>query len=188
MQSGLRWSIGTPAPGHHSGASRCALASGLRPAPTCEPPPTRLPCCFAASATRRTAHPPPKGAPSVCARGRGLNVRAGETTPATPPLEQNSKIVLHPPLHRTDKKKPRYLFDSGVSSARKGYSGGLGRNRTTDTRIFNPHVFIFAFVDFPNIIYTNQQLKATSVVFPKCRKLIEIGLFRSNSLTSALTS
>ena len=26
--------------------------------------------------------------------------------------------------------------------------GGLGRNRTTDTRIFNPHVLLFAFVDF----------------------------------------
>lgn len=59
--------FGTPAPGHHSGATRCALASGLRPAPTCEPPPTLLPCCFAASATRRTAHPPPEGAPSACA-------------------------------------------------------------------------------------------------------------------------
>lgn len=25
------------------------------------------------------------------------------------------EIVLHLPLHRTEKEKPRYLFDSGVS-------------------------------------------------------------------------
>ena len=25
------------------------------------------------------------------------------------------EIVLHPPLHRTEKEKPRYLLDSGVS-------------------------------------------------------------------------
>ena len=26
-----------------------------------------------------------------------------------------AEIVLHPPLHRTEKEKPRYLLDSGVS-------------------------------------------------------------------------
>ena len=54
---------------------------------------------------------------------------------------RQAKIVLHPPLHRLDKKKPRYLFDSGVSFTHTGYLGGLGRNRTTDTRIFNPLLY-----------------------------------------------
>ena len=52
-----------------------------------------------------------------------------------------SEIVLHPPLHRTGKKKPRYLLNSGVSNACEGLTGGLGRNRTTDTRIFNPLLY-----------------------------------------------
>ena len=30
------------------------------------------------------------------------------------------EIVLHPPLHRTDKKKPHYQIDSRVSNACKG--------------------------------------------------------------------
>ena len=51
------------------------------------------------------------------------------------------EIVLHPPLHRTDKKKPHYRIDSRVSICRKGLTGGLGRNRTTDTRIFNPLLY-----------------------------------------------
>jgi len=28
-----------------------------------------------------------------------------------------AEIVLHPPLHPTEKEKPRYLFNSGVSFA-----------------------------------------------------------------------
>lgn len=35
------------------------------------------------------------------------------------------------PITRTDKKKPRYLFNSGVFNAYKGLTGGLGRNRKT---------------------------------------------------------
>ena len=31
------------------------------------------------------------------------------------------KIVLHPPLHRTGKKKPHYQFDSGVFNAYAAY-------------------------------------------------------------------
>ena len=31
-----------------------------------------------------------------------------------------SEIVLHPPLHRPGKKKPRYSLYSGVFNARKG--------------------------------------------------------------------
>jgi hypothetical protein len=44
-------------------------------------------------------------------------------------------------LQATDKKKPRYLLNSGVFFACKGLTGGLGRNRTTDTRIFNPLLY-----------------------------------------------
>ena len=44
-------------------------------------------------------------------------------------------------LDGADKKKPRYLLDSGVSFTHAGYLGGLGRNRTTDTRIFNPLLY-----------------------------------------------
>ena len=52
-----------------------------------------------------------------------------------------AEIVLHPPLHRAGNKKPRYLLNSRVSSACKGLNGGLGRNRTADTRIFNPLLY-----------------------------------------------
>ena len=45
-------------------------------------------------------------------------------------------------------KKPYYQIDSRVSIACKGLTGGLGRNRTTDTRIFNPYVLVFAIVDY----------------------------------------
>jgi len=34
-------------------------------------------------------------------------------------------------------EKARYLLDSGLSFTLAGCNGGLGRNRTTDTRIFN---------------------------------------------------
>ena len=51
------------------------------------------------------------------------------------------KIRLHPPLHRTDKKKPCYVLDSRVSITHKGLSGGLDWNRTSDTRIFNPLLY-----------------------------------------------
>ena len=44
-------------------------------------------------------------------------------------------------LLTTPKKKPRYRFDSGASIAFGGLTGGLGRNRTTDTRIFNPLLY-----------------------------------------------
>jgi hypothetical protein len=40
-----------------------------------------------------------------------------------------------------ENEKPRYLLDSGVFNACKGLTGGLGRNRTTDTRIFNPLLY-----------------------------------------------
>ena len=56
-------------------------------------------------------------------------------------LDSIPEIVLHPALHRTDNKKPHYLLDSRVSNACKGLTGGLGRNRTTDTRIFNPLLY-----------------------------------------------
>ena len=36
------------------------------------------------------------------------------------------EIALHLPLHRTDKKKPRYLFNSVVFNAYKGLTGGWG--------------------------------------------------------------
>ena len=39
-------------------------------------------------------------------------------------------------------KQKRSAFELTFES-----TGGLGRNRTTDTRIFNPHVFAFPFVD-----------------------------------------
>src|SRR5665811_1196046 len=38
-------------------------------------------------------------------------------------------------------KKPRYLLNSWVSNTCKALSGGLGRNRTTDTRIFSPLLY-----------------------------------------------
>jgi hypothetical protein len=44
-------------------------------------------------------------------------------------------------LQATAKKKPHYQIDSGVSFTLAGFSGGLGRNRTTDTRIFNPLLY-----------------------------------------------
>ena len=44
-------------------------------------------------------------------------------------------------LHEPTKKKPHYQIDSGVFNARKGLTGGLGRNRTADTRIFNPLLY-----------------------------------------------
>jgi hypothetical protein len=40
-------------------------------------------------------------------------------------------------LQATANEKARYLLDSGLSFTLAGYLGGLGRNRTTDTRIFN---------------------------------------------------
>ena len=44
-------------------------------------------------------------------------------------------------LQTTGKKKPHYQIDSGVFNACNGLTGGLGRNRTTDTRIFNPLLY-----------------------------------------------
>jgi hypothetical protein len=38
-------------------------------------------------------------------------------------------------------EKARYLLNSGLSFTLAGYLGGLGRNRTTDTRIFNPLLY-----------------------------------------------
>ena len=36
-----------------------------------------------------------------------------------------AEIVLHPPLHRTENKKPRYLLDSRVSLLYLGWLMGL---------------------------------------------------------------
>ena len=36
-----------------------------------------------------------------------------------------AEIVLHPPLHRTEKKNPRYLLDSRVSLLYLGWLMGL---------------------------------------------------------------
>ena len=44
-------------------------------------------------------------------------------------------------LQVADNKKPHYLLNSGVFNACKGLTGGLGRNRTADTRIFNPLLY-----------------------------------------------
>ena len=67
--------------------------------------------------------------------------------PPTIPETNNDTRRLHGTKPCTDgymaatrapeNKKPRYLLNSVVSNACKGLTGGLGRNRTTDTRIFN---------------------------------------------------
>ena len=44
-------------------------------------------------------------------------------------------------LHGTDNKKACYILNSRLSFTRGGYLGGPGRNRTTDTRIFNPLLY-----------------------------------------------
>ena len=41
----------------------------------------------------------------------------------------------------TPRKKACYVLDSRLSLTRNGLTGGLGRNRTTDTRIFNPLLY-----------------------------------------------
>ena len=51
------------------------------------------------------------------------------------------EIVLHPPLHRTDKKKPQYQIDSGVSNTCKAYSGSSTWARTRDLRINSPALY-----------------------------------------------
>jgi hypothetical protein len=44
-------------------------------------------------------------------------------------------------LHGLAKKKARYLVNNGLSFTHAGFTGGLGRNRTIDTRIFNPLLY-----------------------------------------------
>jgi hypothetical protein len=40
------------------------------------------------------------------------------------------------------KKKARYVLSSELFSNHRGLFGGLGRNRTTDTRIFSPKLLV----------------------------------------------
>ena len=57
------------------------------------------------------------------------------------------EMVALSALHSPDNKKPHYQIDSGVFNVFNNLTGGPGRNRTTDTRIFNPHVLVFAIVE-----------------------------------------
>ncbi len=54
---------------------------------------------------------------------------------------------------RCANEKARYLLNSGLSFTLAGYLGGLGRNRTTDTRIFNPLLYRLSYRAKPKIIY-----------------------------------
>ncbi len=49
-------------------------------------------------------------------------------------------------------KKACYILDSRLSITHKGYLGGPGRNRTTDTRIFNPLLYRLSYQAKPQII------------------------------------
>ena len=53
----------------------------------------------------------------------------------------------------TDVKKACYLLNSKLSNTLAGCLGGLGRNRTTDTRIFNPLLYRLSYRAKPQIIY-----------------------------------
>jgi hypothetical protein len=55
----------------------------------------------------------------------------------TPPTGLDLKNALTPAVTPRPKKKARYVFCSGLSL----FYGGLGRNRTADTRIFNPLLY-----------------------------------------------
>ena len=44
-------------------------------------------------------------------------------------------------LHGLANEKARCLVNSGLSFTHAGFTGGLGRNRTIDTRIFNPLLY-----------------------------------------------
>ncbi len=57
----------------------------------------------------------------------------------------------------TDNEKARYLLNSGLSFTLAGCNGGLGRNRTTDTRIFNPLLYRLSYRAKPQIIYQGQR-------------------------------
>ena len=46
-------------------------------------------------------------------------------TPAAACWRSIPEIVLHPPLHRTENKKPRYFLDSRVSLLYLGWLMGL---------------------------------------------------------------
>ena len=60
-----------------------------------------------------------------------------------------------------ERKKARYLLNSGLSFTLAGCLGGLGRNRTTDTRIFNPLLYRLSYRAKPNIIYQPKRSLAT---------------------------
>jgi hypothetical protein len=51
------------------------------------------------------------------------------------------KILPTDCLQAAEKKKTRYLLNSEFFITHAGCLGGLGRNRTTDTRIFNPLLY-----------------------------------------------
>ena len=68
---------------------------------------------------------PPKGgshSPAPIPHKSKPNIGGGFAPPTTAKIH---KFVLHPPLHRTPKKKPRYHFDSGVSLYHLGWLMGL---------------------------------------------------------------
>ena len=65
-------------------------------------------------------------------------------------------------------EKARYLLNSGLSFTLAGYLGGLGRNRTTDTRIFNPLLYRLSYRAKPNIIY-QPELTFGDFSFDVCR-------------------
>jgi hypothetical protein len=56
-----------------------------------------------------------------------------------------ASVLTHAPKEGAPQEpaneKARYLLDSGLSFTLAGCHGGLGRNRTTDTRIFNPLLY-----------------------------------------------
>jgi hypothetical protein len=60
-------------------------------------------------------------------------------------------------LQAVANEKTRYLLNGGLSFTLAGYLGGLGRNRTTDTRIFNPLLYRLSYRAKPHIIYQGKR-------------------------------
>ena len=83
----------------------------------------------------------PQGVPSEPHKNRG-NMRRCRATPWCPVniLQRNRirKICLHPPLLRTDKKKPYYEINSVIFNTHAGLTGGWGGIERSPTGPANP--------------------------------------------------
>lgn len=75
-------------------------------------------------------------------------------------------------------------MDSGVFNVFNNLTGGPGRNRTTDTRIFNPHVLVFAIVELCASVTSGHAFNEAKFT-PKGIKWVA-GLMASERASSAL--